>query len=167
MEKRRTENENPEAKLAEMLLEPSAGFSSRVLGECLNEAIERKLSEMPVEPSSDFSARVMAMLKPETGRSVIFPLRFKKPLRIFRISATGIVVAACAIGLSLFSEPSQKSSLNEQVANVLNSDFELAELVAVEEDEFSFGELLLASRLLTTLNNNSAQTADFFVYYEN
>ena len=55
-----------------------------------------------------------------------------------------------------------------RVAGVLDSDPELARLAsATDDDPFSFDELVAASRMLAVLNENSAETAEFFAYYEN
>ena len=155
-----------EAKLAEMPLEPSSGFSRRVMEECLNCALEQKLKELPVNPSPDFTDRIMAKIETENSNTVAFPLRFARKRSFRRISVAGIAGGVVALGISLLVSAFPQRSLSERVANVLDADPELAAMVAVEE-EFSFNELLAVSQLLTTLNKNSAQTADFFAYYEN
>ena len=155
-----------DAKLAEMPLEPSADFTRRVLEACADAYAERKLREMPLEPSADFTRNVMAEITAGTPSLIAFPLRFKRAMRVLRISAAG-VAALAIVGISLSSSGTlPKSSLNEQVASVLDSDPELAAMV-VADDEFSFNELLAVSQLLTTLNKNSEQASDFFAYYEN
>ncbi|MBR6797110.1 MAG: hypothetical protein IKM45_00265 [Opitutales bacterium] len=155
-----------DVKLAEMPLEPSADFTRRVLEACAGNYVERKLCEMPIEPSADFTRNVMAEITVEAPTLIAFPLRFKRAMRVLRFSAAGIVALA-SIGIFFsFSGTHPKNSLNEQIASVLDSDPELAEMVSAD-DEFSFNELLAVSQLLTTLNKNSEQASDFFAYYEN
>ncbi|MBQ6704570.1 MAG: hypothetical protein IJN19_00995 [Opitutales bacterium] len=153
-----------ETLLAGTPLEPSGDFAHRVYEACLNEMIDAKLAQMPVEPSSDFSARVMAEIS--SGNNVVaFPQRFPAFRRALRVSAAG-VAAVLAVTVGIFSLKPQAVSLNEQVASVLSSDPELARLASADDD-FTLSELVAASELLTALNDNSSQTADFFAYYEN
>lgn len=152
-----------EALLADAPCEPSADFSDRVYEACLNEILDENLAKMPISPSADFSSRVMAEVRSENN-ALKFPayaLRFR---RFSRVAMTG-AVAVLAVCVGIFSL-NPKTPLTEQVASALRADPELAQLV-MDEDEFSLSELVAASRLLTTLNDNSDQTADFFAYYEN
>jgi hypothetical protein len=152
-----------EALLAEAPCEPSAGFSDRVCEACLNEIIDAKFAEMPISPSAEFSSRVMAQVRLESN-VLKFPASIIRFRRFLRVTMTG-AVAVFAVCVGTFSL-NKKTPLTEQVASILSSDPELAQL-AMDEDEFSLNELVSASRILTALNDNSDQTADFFAYYEN
>ncbi|MBP3302309.1 MAG: hypothetical protein J6L64_04145 [Opitutales bacterium] len=153
-----------EILLAGTPLEPSGDFLRRVCEACLDEMIDAKLAQMPVEPRADFADRVMAEIS--SGNNVVaFPRRFSAFRRAFRVSAAG-VAAALAVTVGIFSLKPQATSLNEQVASVISADPELARL-ALPDDDFTLSELVAASELLTALNDNSSQTADFFAYYEN
>ena len=153
-----------EKLLAGTPLEPSGDFSRRVCEACLDEMINAKLAQASVEPSAGFADRVMAEISSRCN-VLSFPRRFLVFRRAFRVSVAGIA-AALAVTVGIFSLKPQALSLNEQVASVISADPELARL-ALPDDDFTLSELVAASELLTALNDNSSQTADFFAYYEN
>ncbi len=153
-----------EKLLAGTPLELSGDFSRRVCEACLGEMIDAKLAQMPVEPRADFADRVMAEIA-SGNNAIAFPQRFSAFRRMLRVSAAGIA-AAFAVTVGVFSLKPQVASLNEQVASVISADPELARLASADDD-FTLSELVAASELLTALNDNSSQTADFFAYYEN
>lgn len=154
-----------EVLLAGLPLEPSGDFSRRVCEACLEEVLDAKLAQMPVEPSSGFSDRVMSEIRSQNN-VVVFPRRFSAFRRGLRISVAGIA-AALAVCAGLFSLNRRAIPLNEQIASAINADPELVRLATADDDDFTFSELVAASQLLTVLNDNSSQTADFFAYYEN
>ena len=154
-----------DALAAKMPVEPRADFSRRVFEALAEEIAEERLAEMPALPSPDFASRVMAAIAAEEkakNNTAAFPraARFFRSARGFAVGAA----AAIAVGVGLFSLP--RESLSERVENVLAADPELAQLAAADDD-FTLDELFAASRLLTVLDENSAETAELFVYYEN
>lgn len=151
-----------DALLAEMPVSPSADFSRRVCAAIREEALDAALAAQPVVPAADFSSRVIASL--ESKNVVQFPSVGKKLMRFARFAAAGTAaVLALSFGFVSLSE----KSLDARVARALESDPELAQLVAADDDPFSFNEAVEASRLLTMLNEKSADAAEFFAYYEN
>lgn len=150
-----------DALLAGMPVSPSADFSRRVRAAIREEALDAALAAQPVVPASDFSARVLASLEPKnTAR---FPALGKNLMRFVRFAAAGTAaVAALSFGFVSLSA----GSLDARVARALEADPELAQLASAE-DAFSFSEAVEASRVLTLLNEKSADAAEFFAYYEN
>lgn len=156
-----------EALLSEMPLEPSGDFARRACEACSNEILNGELARMPVVPSADFSDRVMAEILSEKEKNTFaFPLRFSVFHRALRVSVAG-AVAVFAVCVGIFSLGRKSVTLNEQVASALDSDPELVRLATADEADFTLGELVAASQLLMTLNDNSDETSDFFAYYEN
>lgn len=153
-----------DALLAGMPAEPSADFSARVRGALADEIVAAKLGEMPCEPSPEFSSRVMLALESERAGTLTFPPRRKASLlRFVRAAAAG---TAAAVALSFGFVSLSAKSLSEQVAGILESTPELAQLASADDD-LSLGELVEAARLLAVLQENSAETAELFTYYEN
>ena len=142
-------------------------FSRRVFDAIADAEIDARLAEMPVEGSEDFSERVMRAVAADAvpANAVAFPRSRAAVVRFVRCASAGLAAALVVVfGLSLFSE----KDLSVRVAGVLDSDPELAQLAsAADDDPFSFDELVAASRMLAVLNENSAETAEFFAYYEN
>lgn len=160
-----------DALLAGTPLRPREDFSRRVFAAIADETLDAKLAEQPLAPSADFADRVMSALNgqaaPSAENALAFPRRrfAGSLLRFARFAAAGAAaVVAASFGFVALSEKSVP--LGEQVAAALESDPELAALAASDED-FSYVELVAASRLLTLLNENSAETEELFAYYEN
>lgn len=150
-----------DALLAEMPVSPSADFSRRVRAAIREEALDAALSAQPVVPASDFADRVLESLEPKhTAR---FPSVGKKLARFARFAAAG---TAAAVALSFGFVSLSERSLDARVARALEADPELAQLASAE-DAFSFSEAVEVSRVLTLLNEKSADAAEFFAYYEN
>lgn len=165
-----------DALLAGMPVRPREDFSRRVRAAIAEEMLDEKLAARPLAPSARFADRVISALektpreRSENGNALAFPRRGKSAgtlLGFARFAVAG-TVAAVALGfgfVSLSGVASTRSApLSEQVAVALESDPELARLAAADE-EFSYGELVAASRLLTLLNENPAETAELFAYY--
>lgn len=160
----------PDRLLAQMPIAPREGFAGRVCAAVAEDAFAGLLAARPIEASADFTDRVMAAIGAPADtaagdNTAAFP-RPARTLRFLRFAAAATATAA-AVCFALFpAVRSEKMSLSEQVAAAVEADPELEQLAAVEAD-LSFDEFVAASQLLKALNDNSAETEDFFAYYEN
>lgn len=152
-----------------MPIAPREDFANRVCAAVAEEALTGTLAAQPIEASADFADRVMAEIgapaETAADNTASFP-RAARTVRFLRFAAAATATAA-AICFALFpAVRSEKMSLSEQVAAAVESDPELAQLAAADDD-LSFDEFVAASQLLKVLNDNSAETEEFFAYYEN
>lgn len=159
-----------DALLATSPVEAEKNFPDRVLDAIALAGIDARLAEMPVAGTPDFSERVMRAIEnegvPAKANAIAFPRTVGVSLRFVRRAAAGLAAAvAVAFGIFSFSE----KDLGARVDGVLSADPELAQLasVPVDEDTLSFDEMVEFSKMLAVLNENPAETAEFFAYYEN
>ena len=159
-----------DALLAKSPLEAPKDFSRRVFDAIACAEIDARLAEKPVAGTPDFSARVMRAISgesvPAKTNALAFPRKSGVSLRFVRRTAAGLAATvAVAFGIFSFTE----KDLGARVDGVLSADPELAQLASVpaNEDTLSFDEVVEFSKMLAVLNENPAETAEFFAYYEN
>lgn len=158
-----------DALLAKSPLDAPKDFSRRVFDAIACAEIDARLAEKPVAGTPDFSDRVMRAISdtrvPAKTNALAFPRKFVS-LRFVRCAAAGLAATiAVAFGIFSFTE----KDLGARVDGVLSADPELAQLASVpaNEDTLSFDEVVEFSKMLAVLNENPAETAEFFAYYEN